>query len=154
MQGKRICGFLFAVFAALSFFGCMEPGKYGRLGIAEPDMTIEQLVKHWQDYRVSYAGVNRTQPTALLFDPKGDDRVLTLHRFWGSVNSQDELSEVIQWMRPSSTRVVLYKIMGPGNQVFGYLYTFITPPTIKVVDDKTLWVGNMTLRDFEGAAQN
>ena len=121
LRMKGISGMLLSAFMVLFFFGCPAPGQYGRLGAAGPDMTIEKLVKHWEEYHVSYAGVNRTQPTALLFDPKGDDLVITLHQYWASVDTEAELSEVIRWLQPSGGRVALYKILGPGQQVFGYL---------------------------------
>lgn len=151
---KRISTTLLFVFIAVPFFGCTAPGKYGHLSMAGSDMTIEQLVKHWEDYQVSYAGVNRTQPTALLFDPKGDDLAITLHRYWASVNTKAELSEIMRWMQPPGARIVLYNILDPGDRVFGYLYMLTSPPLIKCVDDRTLCIGNITLRDFEGASQN
>ena len=155
MKYKRgiYCLFLL-MFSAASIFGCVASGKYGRLRLAGSDMTIDQLVKHWEDYHVSYAGVSVTQPNAILFDPKGDDKVITLHQYWATVKDKSELSEIIRWMGPMSSRVALYRIMGPGDQVFGYIYMSNMSPLIRVVDEKTLWIGNITLRNIEGAGQN
>jgi len=142
------------MFTAASIYGCVASGKYGRLTLAGSDMTIKQLVTHWEDYHVSYAGVNKNTANAILFDPKGDDKVITLHKFWAPVKDKSEVSEIIDWMGPVSSRAALYKIMGPGEQVFGYIYMLRASPLIKVVDERTLWIGNITLRDFKGADQN
>ena len=142
------------MFMAASLYGCVASGEYGRLGLAGSDMTIEQLVTHWEDYHVSYAGVNTNKPNAILFDPKGDDKVITLHKFWTPVKDKSKLSEIMVWMPPVDPRVALYEIRGPGEQVFGYIYMFNAAPLIRVVDEKTLWIDNITLREFEGAGQN
>ena len=80
----------------------------------------------------------------------------TPNDFGTSLRCYDAASDVWQivWMQPSGGRIALYKILGPAQQVFGYLYILASPPEIKVVDDRTLWIGNVTLRDFEGASQN
>jgi hypothetical protein len=133
-------------------FACS--GKYGQLKKAESGMGIEQLADHFDDYHVSYAGVAINKPTAVLFDPKGDDRSITLHPYWTPVKDRAELSEILNYMRPVYTQVYLYRVMGPGEQVFGYIFMLNVSPLIRVVDEKTLWIGNITLRNFEGAGQN
>ena len=151
---RRIYCLLILMFLAASIFGCMASGKYGRLTLAGSDMTIEQLMTQWKEYHIFYAGVSVSQPNAILFDPRGDDRVITLHEYWAPVKNRSELSEIMGWMGPVGSRAALYKIMGPGEQVFGYIYMSNMSPLIRVVDEKTLWIGNMTVRNIEGASQN
>ena len=43
----------------------------------------------------------------------------------------------------------LYSVVGPGGQFFGYLYMLPSNPEIKVVNDKTLWIGNLSERRDE-----
>ena len=86
------------MFMAASICGCVSSGKYGRFTLAGSGMTIQQLVTHWEDYNISYAGVNKDTANAILFDPKGDDKVITLHKFWAPVKDKSELTEIIDWM--------------------------------------------------------
>ena len=149
-MGKREKIFLcviVAVFPAF-LFGCVESGNYGRLGMAGSSMTIEQLQTHWKDYTVSFAGVNVKLANAILFDPKNDGREITLQQYWVPVNSAEELSELMRWIHVfKSQPPSLYEVKGPGGQVFGYLYMLPSAPEIKVIDDKTLWIGDLSLRN-------
>lgn len=152
---ERIFLSLIVVFFLAVLFGCVESGNYGRLTRAGSDMTIGYLQKHWQDYKVSYAGVNVDTVNAILFDPKGDGREITLQQFWVSVNDAATLSNLIRWIHvfkfegPS-----LYGVVGPGGQVFGYLYMLPSSPQIKVIDDKTLWIGNLSDRSDDNMGAN
>ena len=138
-----------AILPAL-FFGCIESGKYGRLSMAGSDMTIEQLQKQWKEYNVSYAGVNAESVNAILFDPKSDGRQITLQQFWVSVNDAGELSELMRWINVFKVEPPsLYRVLGPGGQVFGYLYMLPSAPEIKVVDENTLWIGDLSERSSE-----
>ena len=137
------------VFALIALYcaACVPSDHYGRLVIDGPDMTIQQLFDRWQDYNVSYAGVEADIPNAILFDPKGDDKTITLHPYWSPVRDREELQDLLAgiWsFKLDPPR--LYKIIGPNNLVFGYLYTLDTYAHIKVIDDNTLWIDDMTLR--------
>ena len=149
-KAERIFWSLFVVFSLAVLFVCVESGNYGRLTRPGSDMTIDYLQKHWQDYKVSYAGVDVGSVNAILFDPKGDGREITLQKFWVSVNDAAKLSELIRWIHVFKIEgPSLYGIAGPGGQIFGYLYMLPSSPQIKVVDDKTLWIGNLSERTDE-----
>ena len=58
--------------------GCAE---YGKLRVESQDvynantrysekMTIQKLLKNWQDYDIYYAGYKASQATGIMFDPK------------------------------------------------------------------------------------
>ena len=149
---RRISLFFITVFIAAAFAGCMDPSKYGRLRRAGPDMTIDQLLKDSKNYNVYYAGVNLELVNAILFDPKNDDRGFSLQHYWVSVNDDAKLSEAMRWINvfriepPSLSRIV-----GPGDKTFGYLYMLSSSPVIKVVDDKTLYLGNLSQRSESGS---
>ena len=133
-----------------SLFGCVGSGSGGRLARPGSDMTIDYLQKHWKDYNVSYAGVNVDSVNAILFDPKGDDRKITLQQFWVPVNDAGVFSDLIRWIHVFKIEgPSLYSVVGPGGQVFGYLYMLPSTPQIKAVDDKTLWIGNLSDRTDE-----
>lgn len=139
--------FAFFVVLALGCAGC-APGGYGRIRLAGPEMTIGRLAKNWKEYHVAYAGVRVSLPNAILFDPKNDETTITLQEYWTPVDDQETLGDLLAWIR--SFRIygpaILYKIEGPDNRVFGYLYTLDTSAYIKVIDDNTLWIDDMTLR--------
>ncbi len=140
---------IFAVFSLVAFFsaGC-APGGYGTLRIAGQEMTIGRLAKDWKDYRVAYAGVRVSRPNAILFDPKNGDTTITLHEYWSPVEDQETLGDLLEWIQLFKLYGPprLYKIMGPDSRIFGYLYTLDTGALIKVIDENTLWIDDMTLR--------
>ena len=152
---ERIFSILIVVFFLAALFGCVESGNYGRLTRPGSDMTIDYLQKHWQNYKVSYAGVDVGSVNAILFDPKGDGRQITLQQFWVSVNDAAKLSELVRWIHVFKIEgPSLYGVAGPGGQVFGYLYMLPSSPLIKVVDDKTLWIGNLSDRSDDNMGAN
>ena len=130
--------FLFSCSAMLAF-GCVASEGYGQLRLAGSEMNIEQLVKHWEEYDVFWTGVE-SQSGAVLFGLKGDNKVITLHEYWSTVKDKSQLSEVIGLLQRAGGSAALYKLMGPGNQVFGYIYKSTPSPLIRIVDEKTLYV--------------
>ena len=149
---KQISLFFITVFILTAFVGCMDSGKYGRLRMAGPDMTIDQLLKNRQDYNVYWAGVSENNVNATLFDPKNDDSTFSLQHYWVPINDAAKLSDLVGWLNvfrvePPS----LYRVLGPGEKTFGYLYMLSSSPVIKVVDEKTLYLGNLSSRSESGS---
>ena len=144
MKYKRVIYrfFLFSCSAVL-IFGCVASEKYGQLRLAGSEMNIEQLLKHWEEYDVYWTGVE-SQSAAVLFGLKGDNKVITLHEYWVTVKDKSQLSEVIGLLQRAGASAALYKLMGPGNQVFGYIYKSTPSPSIRIVDEKTVWVDRIT----------
>lgn len=143
---------LFIVLATLCIgillFGCALTEKYGSLRIPSgpgDKITIEKLLENWQKYHVYFAGVRIPTPSAVVFDPKDDDKKLVYHEWWVEVISKEELSDIIGWLSLGEFEPKLWKILGPDNQVYGYMYTAWSHAYIKVVDNKTLWLNEMTL---------
>lgn len=149
-KASKIFRGLIVVCSLAFLFGCVESGDSGRLTMTRSDITLDHLQTHWKDYKVSYAGVTADSVNAILFDPRTDGREITLQQFWVSVDDAGTLSSLISWIHifkfqgPS-----LYSVVGPGGQVFGYLYMLPSSPQIKVVDEKTLWIGNLSERRDE-----
>ena len=140
------------IFVSLVLFllaGCAGLDAYGKLRLladGKERVTIEQLVDRWQDYDVYYSGIAVHKPSAILFDPKGDERTLQVHPWWVRVEKKDMLLEILKWIDfyrkfPPRLRAVL----GPDNAFFGYMYTPWDHALIKVVDDKTLWVNELSM---------
>jgi len=153
-KAKRIFLYLITVFLVTSFLGCAESGDRARLADPRSDMTIDYLQKHWKDYNVSYAGVDADRVNAILFDPKGDGRKLTLQQFWVSVKDEKQLSDLIGSINIFRNEGPdLFSVVGPGGQVFGYLYMLPSEPDMKVVDANTLWIGDLSKRTGTAGVQ-
>ena len=144
MKYKRgiSCFPLFLCFAVLTF-GCVASEKYGQLRLAGSEMNIEQLVTHWEEYDVFWAGVE-SQSAAILFGLKGDNKVITVHEYWATVKDKSQLSGLIGLLQRAGASAALYKLIGPGDQVFGYIYKSTPSPSIRIVDEKTVWVDRIT----------
>jgi hypothetical protein len=154
---------LILVFVATLTFGCVAPKGYGKLGFAqtkEPKMTLDQLVKDWENYDIYYSGVHEDYVFGIMFDPKDDERKLVGHEWWEPVETQEDLRQMILSMnifKAFQYQPMLWKILGPDNQLYGFTYTARYPMIIKVIDDRTLWVDELTfpplfevnLRDLE-----
>ena len=144
--------YLLMICFVATLVGCVDPAKYGRFKpVGRGDMTIEHLVKNWKDYDVHWAGVNVRLTNAILFDPKDNDLKFSLQQFWEPVDDEAELSEVIRWIKnfggePPS----LYRVSGPGDKTFGYLYMLTSSPVIRVVDERTLSISNLSERGYGG----
>lgn len=127
-------------------FSCF--GDYGRVGMqwgpGEKE-TIQELVGNWDKFLVYYAGPSVSYPSAVLFDPRQDSRKIVPHK-WLPVQDQAQLTEIIGWLEfDHSYPPALYRILGPDNQLYGYLYSNVFNVPIKAIDDNTLWVADIPL---------
>ena len=113
------------------------------------EMTIEALEEFWEDYNVYFTGCCgglqplKGHPSAVMFDPKGDDKKLVGER-WLKVESKHRLNELVTRIRTSerfeSYYPALYQIIGPENELYGYMYTSWRHVVMKPMDEKTLYV--------------
>jgi hypothetical protein len=141
---------LIGVFLATLTFGCVTPKGYGKLGFTqttEPKMTLDQLVENWKDYDIYYSGVHRDYVIGIMFDPKDDERKLVGHEWWEPVETQEDLHHyilMINFFKSFRYEPMLWKILDRDNQRYGFIYTARYPMIIKVIDDRTLWVDELT----------
>ena len=149
---KLIVSFLF-IMTALGITGC---GNYARFihesssvtaTYNDSRMTINKLKEEWREYHVFYSGLRPHMSNGILFDPKHDDRVMRPDGLlWVEVNDEDTMNELIHWTAgPDRYRAGLFRIIGPGDQFFGYIWysDVYNTTTAKVIDDKTLSVYNI-----------
>ena len=145
-DGKMKESLVFLAVGVLIVFltaGCTGYGKLRPLAHQGRGMTIEALEKDWQGHTVYWAGLNVNEPSGLMFDPKGDERALTGDH-WMKVKDKKALSDMIDWLQTNHDFYpFLLRILGPDNQLYGYMYTGWRQVVIKPVDDRTLWVGDM-----------
>jgi hypothetical protein len=105
-------------------------------------MTIQKLRENWQNYHILYAGLEPNVPSALIFDRKDDDRKIIGERWW-ELRDAKALSDTIEWIQQQINGPyypIVYKIIGPDNHLYGYMFTAWNHAVMRQVDEKTLSV--------------
>jgi hypothetical protein len=114
-------------------------------------LTLETLVRHWEDYEIHYAGVHAGHPSAVLFDRKDDDRGFMTER-WFKVKDKemlDDLVDSIQRQLPlAGDSPRLGRIIGPDGRLYGYLFTSWDHAVMKSVDENTLFVNDLPMPPY------
>jgi hypothetical protein len=135
------------IFFAL--FGCAWIGSFGRISLqsgSTPYVTTGELQKNWGNYEIYFAGGSVEYPSAVLFDPKDDDKTI-INDKWRKVEDQKTLSEIIRWISIQDIGgpyyPKLYMILGPDGRFYGYMYTAWNHVLIKGIDEKTIWVDDL-----------
>ena len=126
--------------AAVFVSGC---ANYGAVRATRTqDVTIDTLTKNWMNYKVYWTGLNKGEPTAIMFDPKEDGKTLTgAEDRWYEVGSKESLSSMIGWLKFNLLYYpYVWRVVGPDGQFYGYVYTGYTKFVLKVVDEKTMQV--------------
>jgi hypothetical protein len=118
--------------------------SYGRLA-HQPAVSAEDLFQMREEYEVYFAGVSTHRPSAVLFDPKDDDRVMTVHPWWIKMEDPAMLREILEWMVADvQIEPVVWRILGSDGAFYGYLYTAWNHALLRAVDEKTLWIDDMS----------
>ena len=113
--------------------------NYGKLKIlpeSQNEVTIQDLIDKWEDYDIYYAGVGGPYHWGIMFDPKNNDTTLVGVR-WKKVEDKESLLEYIKWMKNPDQ---LNEILGPDGLFYGYLNYSYGPVTLRMVDDKKMYV--------------
>ena len=76
MMKKRFGAVLVLAGLALMAYGCASYSGARSQMVHGNRVTVQGLVKDWQDYTVYFTGHGRGHPSAVLFKPKDDDRVV------------------------------------------------------------------------------
>jgi len=124
--------------------------NYGKLRMVWPwrtEISIGQLHQNWDHYDIYYAGHSTAFPAAVMFDPKGDERKLVSDA-WIPVENRETLSRIIDrlWVDTQYTYPKLWRILGPDNQLYGYMYTAWDHAVMKTADAGVLWVRDLPHR--------
>jgi len=124
-------------------YGCAQLKGYGKIRVLsrhEEKVSLQELEKNWQDYTIYYAGLSVDTAAAIVFDPKNDDKTLTGDK-WIKVEDKETLLELIGWIRTYiQFDPRLWRILGPDDQFYGYLFFALGHVVIKSVDDTTMYV--------------
>ena len=76
MMKKRFGAVLVLAGLALMAYGCASYSGARSQMVHGNRVTVQGLVKDWQNYTVYFTGHGRGHPSAVLFKPKDDDRVV------------------------------------------------------------------------------
>jgi hypothetical protein len=143
--------FLSIVLITLIFSSCASwQNNYGKLRIlkeSRSEVTIQDLIDKWDDYNIYYSdifeGYHPRAALGVMFDPKNDGTTL-VGDHWKKVKSQKDLIDITKWIY-SNTQYEpwLNEILGPDGRVYGYLYYSYGGVTLKMIDDKTMYVFNL-----------
>ena len=150
MSGKiiNIIASVFAFIGLALSTSCAEMETYGRLNpvyTKTDGISLKTVMEHWQDYHIYYAGLSTENPSAVMFDPKGDDKKIISDK-WILLEDKEKISEAVHWLSNSAyLNALFYKIIGPDDQIYGYMYTAWNHVYMKLVEKNTLWVDDLPL---------
>jgi hypothetical protein len=114
-------------------------------------ITVQDLVKDWQNYTLYFTGHGRGHPSAVLFEPKNDDRVIIADRWW-KVETYEILTDLVDSIQRQLPIAYYYprllELLGPDNHRYGYVFTSWDHVVAKLVDDRTMVVYDLPLPPY------
>ena len=142
MKATKYVSLLFM--ALVLFVNCS--GNYGKIRTqtgTEGEMTLAELRENWEEYTIHYSFRSDSRPSAIMFDPKNNDKKLVGDN-WYKIEDEKALSETISKIQQQYDHCHVDIIEGPDNQVYGYMYYphWLNLP-VKVVDERTLYVSTL-----------
>ena len=141
----------------LILYGCSislkNYGKVKMLPNGPGQVTLQDLIDHWEDYDIYFAGsfaryYGVRNPLGVMFDPKNNDTTL-VGNMWEKVRDQKTLIEITQMIYPNTQyEPWLNEILGPDGRFYGYLYYSYGMVVLKLTDE-----GKMNVYDLEEPAE-
>jgi hypothetical protein len=139
------------IFLLVMVAGCAGYGKPRLQSGPGETMTTQQLKEDWQRYHILATGLHMGVPSAIIFDRKDDGREI-IGEGWWELNDYKSISETIDRIGAQGSVAQYYprlwKILGPDDHLYGYMFTAWDHATMTIVDDKLLWVKNIPLPPF------
>ena len=142
MTISRLSGIVLLILVLIA--GCSGPNGNIRKQTDNADkVTLAELRDHWDDYDIYYSMRSNRWADAIMFDPKDNNTTLTGDS-WYKIESQQALDEKIQEVRNWYDYKRVFLIVGPDNQVYGYMfYPYHLRVPVEIVDEQTLYVGSL-----------
>jgi hypothetical protein len=148
----KACLAVLAVFAmALTGFGCATSGgnRYEALSWSDEGRTFEEIEKNWRDYDIYSDGPVGTT-SAVIFDPKNDDRKLIGD---GYIKLEDERSVdmAVDTIRAYvQFHPKLYRITDDQGRFYGFVYIAYYMPSAGRIDERTLGLPHFESPVYKG----
>lgn len=138
-----LLGILLVFLSLAGISACSGGRSLGTLAL-EPkyseDQTLERLQRDWESYHIYYIGRFEDSPSAVVFDPKDDNRVLR-QSGWTEATDSETLRNVVGWVRNTQISPRLHQVLGPEGHFYGYLYSaWDNHVVVRQVDEHTLAV--------------
>ena len=84
----------------------------------------------------------------IIFDRKEDGREIIGERWW-TLKGEKDVYETIEWIEDEQPvggyYPRLWKILGPDDHLYGYMFTAWDHATMTIVDDKTMRVMDLPM---------
>jgi len=144
--------YLLVTIVMLFVFSCAFPKapRFQPMGHQDGQAILDDLKRDWANYSISYGGGSVGLASALIFDPKNDDRSL-VGKGYVAVDDKETLERVISTIESYATFTpTVYKIYGPDDRFFGFVFTAFYRPLPNKVDDKTLSLPNWKSQSYIG----
>jgi len=150
----RVIRIYLPVFFFLFFtFACATPAgapKFEPLSYRDTATTLDNLKENWTSYAISYGGGSAGLASAVIFDPKDDNRKL-IGKGYRDVKDKETLDRVISTIESYiAFNPTLYKIYGPDQAFFGFVFTAYYRPAPRRVEDNTLSLPNWLSQSYIG----
>ena len=133
----------FLLLSTLLVTGCVtlkSSGLFVAPGYKGGTVTLKDIRDNLDNFDVFFMGLTEDMPTALLFDPKDDDKRVVGDR-WEKVSNLDKIDDMITFVKSfTEFDPRLFAVMGPDNQVYGYLLSPRVGVGTRVIDDKTIYI--------------
>lgn len=114
-------------------------------------ITVQGLVKDWQNFNVYFTGHGRGHPSAVLFEPKEDGRAVIADRWW-KVEQYEILADLIDSIQRQLPIGFYYprllELVDPDNIPYAYVFTSWDHVPVKLVDERTLFVYDIPLPPY------
>jgi hypothetical protein len=140
-----LVGLVFALSGCVPYTGARSQMIYGNR------VTVQSLVKDWQNYNIYFTGHGRGHPSAVLFEPKDDGRAIVADRWW-KVDQYEMLTDLVDSIQRQLPIAYYYpkllELVGPDNHRYGYVFTSWDHVVVKLVDERTLVVFDLPLPPY------
>jgi hypothetical protein len=133
-----------AMLISIFIMGCS--GNYGKLKNQSTDdskATQKELIDNWSDYDIWF------RSAVIVFDPKYDDKKISVGNYWGTVRDQETWEEIVREnttgdgelypLGAAYSMTGVREIWSPDNQLYGFVMHQIQDGvSVVVVDDNTM----------------
>ena len=145
---KRFAAVSVAVGLVLALSGCATYTGARSQMVYGNRISVQGLVKDWQNYNIYFTGHGRGHPSAVLFEPKDDDRAIIADRWW-KVETYEVLADLVDSIQRQLPIGFYYprllELVGPDNHRYGYVFTSWDHVVVKLTDDRTMVVYDLPL---------
>ena len=132
--------------------GCASYGKLRLQSGPGENMTVQQLEENWAQYHILATGVEANVPSAIIFGRKDDGREIIGERWW-ELKDYKSVSETVGRIEAQNTTgggyyPRLWKMLGPDEHLYGYMFTAWNKAVMPVNNDKTMAVLDLPMPPF------